>query len=393
MDVLATKTARAARQAHAATIVLGGGVAANAALRDRVRDQAADLGIPRRDPAARPVHGQRGDDRRGRASSGREPVYGPAGTWRRARRCAWPGDRGPGRSRDPLDARHLGPAVLARYVREHGLSANRRLSQNFLADGEVLDAIVAEARVTPGRRILEIGPGPGILTGALLAAGADVTAVEIDRRMVAHLRERFGVPGRGCRRPSRGRPPAARRGRRPRRGPGRRSWPSRGTSSPTCRTTSPAPSCTTCSATEPRPERFVLMVQREVAERIAAPPGDLSYLSVFVQYHARRARRADRAADGVRARARGRIRRPGRRDAARVASTPDAEEDLWRLVQAGFRERRKMLHNVLPRQLPAVGRRRFVAALDRVGIAPERRPQTLSVEEWLALAAALGPLP
>ena len=95
-------------------------------------------------------------------------------------------------ARDPLDARHLGPAVLARYVREHGLSANRRLSQNFLADGEVLEAILAEARVTPGRRVLEIGPGPGILTGALLAAGADVTAVEVDRRMVAHLRDRFG---------------------------------------------------------------------------------------------------------------------------------------------------------------------------------------------------------
>jgi 16S rRNA (adenine1518-N6/adenine1519-N6)-dimethyltransferase len=70
-----------------------------------------------------------------------------------------------------------------------------------------------------------------------------------------------------------------------------------------------------------------------------------------------------------------------------------AEEDLWRLVQAGFRERRKMLHNVLPRQLPAVERATLVAALDQVGIVPERRPQTLSVEDWLALAAVLGPLP
>ena len=51
-----------------------------------------------------------------------------------------------------------------------------------------------------------------------------------------------------------------------------------------------------------------------------------------------------------------------------------------------------MLHNVLPRQLPQIGRERFVAALGAVGIAPDRRPQTVSVEEWMALADALGSL-
>ena len=70
----------------------------------------------------------------------------------------------------------------------------------------------------------------------------------------------------------------------------------------------------------------------------------------------------------------------------------DEEDSLWRLVQAGFRERRKMLHNVLPRQLPQVGRERFEAALAAAGIAPDRRPQTVSVDEWLALHAALGPI-
>ena len=52
-----------------------------------------------------------------------------------------------------------------------------------------------------------------------------------------------------------------------------------------------------------------------------------------------------------------------------------------------------MLHNVLPRQLPQVGRERFDRSLAAAGIATDRRPQTLSVEEWLTLAAALGPLP
>jgi len=293
---------------------------------------------------------------------------------------------------DPLDARHLGPAVLARYVREHGLTANRRLSQNFLADGEVLDAIVAEARITPGRRILEIGPGPGILTGALLAAGADVTAVEVDRRMVAHLRDRFGGAGGGAA------DEALADGHL------RLVEGDALDEDLAALVTAPwdlvanlpyhitSPTLHHVLGAEPRPERFVLMLQREVAERIAAPPGGLSYLSVFVQYHARvrvarivPAEAFEPAPEVASAILVGETR-PRRLD-------PAAEEDLWRLVQAGFRERRKMLHNVLPRQLPAVERAALVAALEQVGIVPERRPQTLSVEDWLALAAALGPLP
>jgi 16S rRNA (adenine1518-N6/adenine1519-N6)-dimethyltransferase len=133
------------------------------------------------------------------------------------------------------------------------------------------------------------------------------------------------------------------------------------------------------------------MLQREVAERIAAPPGQMSYLSVFVQYHAavRVARivppEAFEPAPEVQSAVLAgdvRSRRLGAAD----------EERLWRLVQAGFRERRKMLHNVLPRQLPQVGGERFDAALATAGIAPDRRPQTLAVEEWLSLSAAVGPI-
>ncbi len=143
----------------------------------------------------------------------------------------------------------------------------------------------------------------------------------------------------------------------------------------------------------PRPERLVLMVQREVAERIAAPPGEMSYLSVFVQYHAK-------------ARIAFRVPRDAFEPAPKVESAvlvlepypgddrldPAAEERLWRVVMAGFRERRKMLHNVLTRQLP-VAPDRVDAALDATGIARDRRPQTLGVGEWMALADALGELP
>ena len=142
---------------------------------------------------------------------------------------------------------------------------------------------------------------------------------------------------------------------------------------------------------EPRPERFVLMVQREVAERIAAAPGDMSYLSVFVQYHAdvRVALIVPPTAFEP---------APSVQSAVMVGEvrarrlSPDDEERLWRVTQAGFRERRKMLHNVLPRQLPQVGRERFESALAAVGIAPDRRPQTLSVDEWISLADAVGSL-
>jgi 16S rRNA (adenine1518-N6/adenine1519-N6)-dimethyltransferase len=67
----------------------------------------------------------------------------------------------------------------------------------------------------------------------------------------------------------------------------------------------------------------------------------------------------------------------------------EAEDALWRLVQASFRERRKMLHNVLSRQLP-VEPARVAAALEAAGIAPDRRPQTVAVGEWLKLLEAFG---
>jgi 16S rRNA A1518/A1519 N6-dimethyltransferase RsmA/KsgA/DIM1 with predicted DNA glycosylase/AP lyase activity len=84
-------------------------------------------------------------------------------------------------------------------------------------------------------------------------------------------------------------------------------------------------------------------------------------------------------------------RRPGSLVGADDPGSAAAEDALWALVQAGFRERRKMVHNVLVRQLglPAV---RVDAALVAVGIERDRRPQTLSVAEWIALRAALDEL-
>ena len=68
---------------------------------------------------------------------------------------------------------------------------SRKLGQNFLVDANMLRAMMEDARVLPGQRILEIGPGLGMLTDALLDAGADVTAVELDHRLAEYLGRRY----------------------------------------------------------------------------------------------------------------------------------------------------------------------------------------------------------
>jgi len=275
-------------------------------------------------------------------------------------------------------------AQVRATLRAAGLRARHALSQNFLADADVLSAILAEAAPSPGDRVLEIGPGLGLLTGGLLDAGAAVTAVELDTGLMAFLDERFALEREAGRlRLIEGdaldldlvellEPPYDVVANLP------------------YHITSPI--LHALLGRPPRPRRLVLMVQREVAERIAAPPGKMSYLSVFVQYHAR-------VHVALRVPPEAFEPEPAVESAVIVVEPYDAddrlapadEEELWRLVQAAFRERRKMIHNVLARQLP-VDAARVAAALDLAGIAPDRRPQTLAVGEWLVLREALGPL-
>jgi len=257
------------------------------------------------------------------------------------------------------------------------------MSQNFLVDPEVLEAILAEAVPEPSGRVLEIGPGLGILTRGLLDAGATVTAVELDRGLAAFLADDLAD--------------AIDAGRLTLIQGDALDEDLTELVEPPYDVVANLPYHITSPILHrllggtPRPRRLVLMVQREVAERIAAAPGQMSYLSVFVQYHAKvrvaftvlpaafePAPAVDSAVIVV----------EPYPDDDRLPS-PEAEDELWRLVQAAFRERRKMLHNVLARQLP-VEPARVDAALAAAGIAPDRRPQTVAVGEWLALLAALG---
>src|SRR6185295_11019179 len=175
-------------------------------------------------------------------------------------------------------AARLDPLEVRRTLRREGLRASHARSQNFLADPDVLQAILDLAEAGSGTRVLEIGPGLGILTGGLLAQGAEVTAVELDAALVGYLRTRFATEIEG----------------------GRLRLvlgdaldqelttivvsPYRVVANLPYHITSPM--LHRLLGGEPAPERLVLMVQAEVAERIAAAPGQMSYLSVFVQYHA-----------------------------------------------------------------------------------------------------------
>jgi 16S rRNA (adenine1518-N6/adenine1519-N6)-dimethyltransferase len=278
----------------------------------------------------------------------------------------------------------IDPAEVRATLRAAGLRARHALSQNFLADTDVLSQILEAADPEPNGRVLEIGPGLGLLTGGLLEAGAVVTAVELDRGLAAFLRERFERP--------------LEEGRL-------RLIEGDALDQDLVRLVEPpydvvanlpyhitSPILHALLGEPPRPRRLVLMVQREVAERIAAPPGKMSYLSVFVQYHAR-VRVAFRVPPEA-------FEPEPAVDSAVIVVEPfeaddrlpaEEEDQLWRLLQAAFRERRKMLHNVLARQLP-FDAARVAAALETAGIAPDRRPQTVAVGEWLALKDALGPI-
>ena len=283
----------------------------------------------------------------------------------------------------------LDPLAVRRLLRDEGLRARHSLSQNFLADPDVLEAILVEADAASGDRILEIGPGLGIMTEALLAAGAAVTAVELDWRLAALVRKRLSDAvnlGTGD--------PWAPGALRLIEGdaldqdlPNLVNSPFRVVANLPYHITSPI--LHRLLDAGPRPARLVLMVQWEVAERIAAPPGRMSYLSVFVQYHAavRIARRvpADAFEPAPSVASAVIVLEPYDHVGSRFATVAD-EDSLWALVQAGFRERRKMIRNVLGRQL-RVGQARVDAALAAVGITGDRRPQTLSVDEWVALHA------
>jgi 16S rRNA (adenine1518-N6/adenine1519-N6)-dimethyltransferase len=250
-----------------------------------------------------------------------------------------------------------------------GLRPRRRLSQSFLDDPAVADAIVRTAGLDRERdEVLEVGPGLGVLTERLAAVSKRVVAVELDKQLAEWLRSEFPAvevlnadilqvqletlfDG-----------------------------PFVGVANLPYHVTSPA----IRKLLTAQPQRLVVMVQKEVAERIAAPAGELSALSVIVQAQAdvQIALTVPRTA----------FYPPPKVDSAVLRLEPRADRPLQRehlpafgeFVHAGFKQPRKQLANSLADGLE-IPKAEAVARLQRAQLDPTRRPQELSIADWVRL--------
>ena len=268
----------------------------------------------------------------------------------------------------------LSPVDVRTLLAEHDLHPSRALGQNFLVDPNTARRIARLAEVGPGDHVLEIGPGLGSLTLALAAAGAEVRALELDRYLLPALASVVGdVPGVTI---EQGDALAYDYTI----GLGARRW--------VCVSNLPynvaTPVVLRLLDEAPRVERLLVMVQREVGERLAAGPGSRAYgaVSVRVAYHAR-ARVVGAVPPTVflpRPKVESALVRIDRLAAPAVdVDDPDA---MFGLVRAGFAQRRKMLRRSLR---PALGGR-VDAVLVGAGIDPSLRAEALGIEQWAALA-------
>jgi 16S rRNA (adenine1518-N6/adenine1519-N6)-dimethyltransferase len=261
---------------------------------------------------------------------------------------------------------------LREVIARHGLSASKALGQNFLLDEQLLDRIARVPGPLVGELVYEVGPGPGGLTRALLRAGARVMAVERDRRCLAPLGE-LAEAAAGRLDVIEGdaldiEPPAGAHivANLPYnvgtallvRWLGGEAWP-------------------------PSWQSLTLMFQQEVAERIVAKPGSAAYgrLSILAQWRsaAKLAMKVHRSA----------FVPPPKVMSAVVHITPAAQPEgvsaarLEQLTAAAFGQRRKMLRRSLA-GLPGA-----VEALEKLGIDPERRAETLAVDDFVGVARLL----
>jgi 16S rRNA (adenine1518-N6/adenine1519-N6)-dimethyltransferase len=268
----------------------------------------------------------------------------------------------------------LTPAEVRVLLDEHGLHPSRALGQHFLTDANTARKIVRLAGVEPGDRVLEIGPGLGSLTLALLDAGAQVTALELDRHLLPALEE--VVADRTAVVVEQG--DARSYDYRVRLGAG--PW--------SCVSNLPynvaTPVVMRILDVAPQVTRLLVMVQREVGERLAASVDTRAYgaVSVKVAYY------ADAEIVGLvpptvftpRPKVESALVRIDRR--AEPSVDVPSPEALFTIVRAGFATRRKMLRRALRPLLGA----RTDGVLQAAGVAPTARAESLGLDAWAALA-------
>lgn len=250
-----------------------------------------------------------------------------------------------------------------------GIRANKNLGQHFLIDGEAVVKIIEAADIKTDDTVLEIGPGLGVMTDILGKTGASIVAVETDAKLVELLRRRVPdnvtIEESDIMKYNLGALPSG----------------YKVVANVPYYITSPIIRLLMESSNPA--SVAVLLIQKEVAERIAAKPGDMSILALSVQYYAEVELVCDVARDKFYPipNVDSTVIKITRKD------TPAFEADtqkLFRLIKAGFGEKRKQLRNSLAGGLQ-ISTEEAIELIAAAGLKDTARAQELSLGEWRAL--------
>jgi len=276
-------------------------------------------------------------------------------------------------------------SVFRAALEEVGFRPSRRLGQNFLLDENMVKAIVRDAQVHAGDRVIEVGPGCGFLTLHLLHAGVELTAIEIDERLLEVARELLA--GEGSVRFLLGDALAGKHHLSPELDAALPSGDWHLVSNLPYSIS--APLLSILAAHERRPATMTVLLQREVAERIAAGPGSADWgpLSIRIQraYAPKIVRRVAPGLFWPRPEVESAVvrleRLPGPREG------PESEA-LDRLIAALFQRRRQSLGRVVSGLCG--GREEGLSVLASAGLDPRARAEDLDLQSLRRLAGKLA---
>ena len=277
----------------------------------------------------------------------------------------------------------LEPQKLKQLFKEYGVWPSKSKGQNFLINETVLEKIVQAANLQPNDNVLEIGPGFGILTEELIKRAQKVLCIELDKRLVYFLKQKFKreknleilqgdilkiknsefykklVGGQGS-----------------------------------YKLVANLPYNITGAVLrkflvyEPKPVAIILMLQKEVAQRIIAKPGQMSLLALSVQFYG-----LPQIIDYVSKESfypEPKVESAILKIAVKNAFNLDGliEKKIWQLAKIGFSSPRKQLQNNLSAGLN-IDKETLKNSLKLAGLRPDCRPADLSLEQWISLAKNL----
>jgi 16S rRNA (adenine1518-N6/adenine1519-N6)-dimethyltransferase len=280
----------------------------------------------------------------------------------------------------------LPPLDVPGLLRQFGLQPDKRLGQNFLTDPVALQRVVQAAGISAGRAVLEVGAGLGSLTRYLAVLAREVVAVELDADLIPPLRQVLSPYSntRIVQGDILALDPAVLMSTMPTDGAGGAAGQPE---APRYLVVANIPYYITSALirhlleARSQPERLALTVQREVAERIVAVPGEMSLLALSVQVYGQ-----PRVAAHIPA---GAFYPPPKVDSAVIRVDlypspripPDHLDIFFRIIKAGFSQKRKTLRNALSGGLH-LSPEQASSLLSAAGIDPQRRAETLGLEEW-----------